>query len=124
MKTCTCGVNISEHPASRCLDALVAVTFFEYTRYIQTGFVAEHHHIRNKENEIVYTPHYSSDIAAAMELADEMSAKNYWYYLGNLSSVCYAIFEDVKTRTQYRGEAKVYDLPLAITRAACLTAEE
>lgn len=66
----------------------------------------------------------STDISAAWELIKEMSAKGYWCYMGTLSSESYAVFTKESLVPLEKGRASVYDLPLAICRAALLAVME
>jgi hypothetical protein len=82
------------------------------------------------ENGIVMRrrlPEFSSDIAAALEVAMEMNAKGYWFYCGILSSNSFAIFVRSDTNTmppvdRDKATSGVDELSLAICRAALLMA--
>jgi len=105
MKTCTCGIDIMDHPASRCLDALVADKLF--------GIV-------KKSWDFEFTlKHYSSYISDAWEVVDmfedisiskNTSPAGKWEVIGNIKGEPVCIYSD--------------ELPLAICRAALLTEEE
>jgi hypothetical protein len=68
----------------------------------------------------------SADIAAEYEVMREMSAKNCWCYMRILSSYCSVMFilADGPIDLDLDARAGVYELPLAVCKAALLAVME
>ena len=124
MKTCpVCKIDILEHPANRCLDELIFIHIFGYTKL---PFPAMPEFQKPTDNGVYATYHvnrYSTSIQAAWEVVKEMSANNYWCNMRVLSSHCKVLFENAISR-RYEAKALTYELSLAICRAAMLTVDE
>ena len=108
-------------PAGREMDELILTKIFGYTKL---PFPAMPEFQKPTDSGVYATyhvNHYSTDMKAAWDLVKEMSAKGYWCYMGTLSSESYAIFTKESLVPLEKGRASVYDLPLAICRAALLT---
>ena len=127
MKTCTCGIDINNHPASDCLNLLVAEKVMGW--YVSpSGLVSS----RNKPGDFVIdaceeTP-FSTDIAYAwlvvekiLELPCSVNIQRDFHSDGN-HTACY-IHEYPRDDTPLiMAHAKT--TPLAICRAALLTVEK
>ena len=114
--------DILKMEAGREMDALIAEKVMEWTAISKiTPGISLDLIGTPPQGRPDLVPHFSTDISAAWEVVKEMSAKNYWCIMEIMSSRCYTMFEEVKTKDKYQAEANVYELPLAICRAALLT---
>ena len=110
--------------AGREMDELILVHVFDYEKL---PYPAEPKFQKPTKDGVECAYHinrYSTDISAAWDVVKEMSAKGYWCYMGTLSSVSYAVFTHESLIPLEKGRASVYDLPLAICRAALLAVME
>ena len=134
MKTCTCGIDIIDHPASRCLDDLVAEKVLGFIKVPFPGVPKFQKPTVDGVVPLFFTPNYSSYISDAWEVAERMRELDqyicpqiYWddndglepgYWVAEFNR--YA-----KKTSDYRHyEAVAETAPLAICRAALLMVNE
>ena len=132
MLTCpVCGLKILEHPANRCLDALVAEKVMGWRRdtyYIQVGTT------KSETREGLFGPagirfvdqypEYTTDIAAAWDVVDKLNLLTNHVLIGCDEDKLWQIF-DLKYGELV--QASILDAetaPLAICRAGLLVTLE
>jgi len=132
MKTCTCGIDIMEHPASRCLDALVAEKVM--------GWEVQGNVILMPDGDFSYlvpdlgghwTP--SQDISDAMEVMARMFARGIVQFSNGDGDSCdvsispyseFMINETLQFALVSVDGITLADFCLAICRTTLLTVEE
>lgn len=130
-----CGVKISEHEATRCLDAWVSEIVFK-------AIVTEQDNVRGFRASFPttfgtlthYVPRYSSDISAAWEVAEKMMQKapaNMWFCVWSIMDAArwvagYMKYDESDGDVVWVEEASesAPTVPLAICRAAVMSASE
>ena len=118
MKTCTCGIKIINHPASRCLDALVAEKVMGWEKNTTDTHYGGNWEKDGKLMGGIYYWKPSTDISAALEVFEKSDLKAIEKRKGGY---CVASdFDEQGYLFGYNPSA----LPLAISRAALLEVKE
>ena len=109
-------------PAGREMDDLIARKVFGWQKLEFPAVPSYQKPGKNKITLALYElPRYSTDIAAAWEVVEEMQRRNFWALINLYSSYCRVIFTLASAFLEpFEVRAEPNEIPLSICRAALL----